>query len=135
MYIQAIGTATPPHRYTQRECWDAYCASPYLQRLSSRSQAILRKVLSSDNGIETRYFAMRELQEGFACDPNTLHRRFADHAPAIAAQAARQALVRAETTPQQIDALVISTCTGYLCPGLTSYVSELLGLRPSAFLP
>jgi alkylresorcinol/alkylpyrone synthase len=29
----------------------------------------------------------------------------------------------------QIDAVIISTCTGYLCPGLTSYVSERLGLR------
>jgi alkylresorcinol/alkylpyrone synthase len=28
-----------------------------------------------------------------------------------------------------MDAILISTCTGYLCPGLTSYVSESLGLR------
>jgi alkylresorcinol/alkylpyrone synthase len=28
-----------------------------------------------------------------------------------------------------MDAILISTCTGYLCPGLTSYVSEQLGLR------
>ncbi len=134
MYIHSIGTANPPHRYTQRECWDAYCASPYLQRLSSRSQAILRKVLSSDNGIETRHFAMRDLTEAFACDPNTLHRRFADNAPTIAAEAARKAMVRAGATPEDIDAVIISTCTGYLCPGLTSYVSELLGIPPTAFL-
>ena len=30
---------------------------------------------------------------------------------------------------RDIDAVIISTCTGYLCPGLTSYVSERLGLR------
>jgi predicted naringenin-chalcone synthase len=134
MFIHAIGTATPPHRYTQRECWEAYCTSPYLQRLSSRSQAILRKVLSSDNGIETRHFVMRDLAEAFACDPNTLHRRFADNAPTIAAEAARKALAQAEATPAAVDALIISTCTGYLCPGLTSYVSELLGLRSATFL-
>jgi alkylresorcinol/alkylpyrone synthase len=29
--------------------------------------------------------------------------------------------------------VIISTCTGYLCPGLTSYVSEQLGLRPDVF--
>src|SRR5262249_31529900 len=28
-----------------------------------------------------------------------------------------------------IDAVVVSTCTGYLCPGLTSYVAQELGLR------
>ncbi len=32
-----------------------------------------------------------------------------------------------------MDAVLISTCTGYLCPGLTSYVSEQLGLRPDVF--
>jgi alkylresorcinol/alkylpyrone synthase len=32
--------------------------------------------------------------------------------------------------PEEIDAVVISTCTGYLCPGLSGYVVERLGLRP-----
>ena len=32
----------------------------------------------------------------------------------------------------EIDAVIISTCTGYLCPGLTSYVSERLGMRHDA---
>jgi predicted naringenin-chalcone synthase len=35
--------------------------------------------------------------------------------------------------PEEIDAVIISTCTGYLCPGLTSYVSEKLGLRQNIF--
>ena len=34
----------------------------------------------------------------------------------------------------QIDALLICTCTGYLCPGVTSYVAEQLGLRSNALL-
>jgi predicted naringenin-chalcone synthase len=134
MFIQGIGTATPPHRYTQRECWEAYLASPYIARLNSRSQAILRKVLTSDNGIETRHFVLQDLTEGFSYDPNTLHQRFRNNAPPLAVEAARRALERAQTSVEQIDALVISTCTGYLCPGLTSYVSELLGIRGNAYL-
>jgi predicted naringenin-chalcone synthase len=39
----------------------------------------------------------------------------------------------AKCKPGEIDAVLISTCTGYLCPGLTSYVSERLGLRPDVF--
>ena len=31
--------------------------------------------------------------------------------------------------PRAIDAVVVSTCTGYLCPGLSGYVVERLGLR------
>jgi predicted naringenin-chalcone synthase len=134
MFIQGIGTATPPYRYTQRECWEAYCVSPYLQRLSSRSHAILRKVLGSDNGIEARHFVLGDLREAFAYDPNLLHRRFAENAPVLAAEAARKACERAGAGLSEIDALIISTCTGYLCPGLTSYVSELLGLKANAFL-
>ncbi len=30
----------------------------------------------------------------------------------------------------ELDALLVCTCTGYLCPGLTSYVAEELGLPP-----
>ncbi|MEO5677614.1 MAG: 3-oxoacyl-[acyl-carrier-protein] synthase III C-terminal domain-containing protein, partial [Usitatibacter sp.] len=65
-------------------------------------------------------------------DPDTLHRRFVKHAPALASQAARNALADASVRPGEIDAVVVSTCTGYLCPGLTSYVAEALGLRPDA---
>jgi hypothetical protein len=57
MFISGLGTATPPNRYTQSACWDALMASGYLPRLSSRSQAILRKVLRGNNGICSRYLA------------------------------------------------------------------------------
>ncbi|HET8696056.1 MAG TPA: 3-oxoacyl-[acyl-carrier-protein] synthase III C-terminal domain-containing protein, partial [Gammaproteobacteria bacterium] len=55
--------------------------------------------------------------------------RFLEHAPRLAAQAARKALLNAGAALEQIDGVVVSTCTGYLCPGLTGYVAEELGLR------
>jgi alkylresorcinol/alkylpyrone synthase len=58
-----------------------------------------------------------------------MHARFTKYAPQLAVQPAQRALADAEITAHEIDALVISTCTGYICPGLTSYVSEQLGLR------
>src|SRR5438128_3991404 len=126
MFIAGLGTATPPNRYTQSECWDALVASAYLPRLSSRSQAILRKVLRGNNGICSRYLAFDDLHEAFAMTPDVLDARFAAHAPAVASQAAVRALAQAKLEPRDIDAVIISTCTGYLCPGLTSYVSERL---------
>jgi predicted naringenin-chalcone synthase len=134
MFIQGIGTATPAHRYKQREGWEAVQRSPFASKLSSRSLAILRKVLTGDSGIETRHFAMQSLDEAFALDPNTLHRRFAENAPLIGEAAARRAVEQANSNLEQIDALIVSTCTGYVCPGLTSYISERLGLRPNAYL-
>ena len=134
MFIQGVGTATPEYRYTQRDCWNALASSPHLQKLSSRSQAILRKVLTGDSGIEARHFAMSRLDEAFSLDPNTLHRRFAENAPKVSSAAATRALASAGITVGDIDALVVSTCTGYLCPGLTSYISERLGLRAGIYL-
>ncbi|PYK31448.1 MAG: stilbene synthase, partial [Verrucomicrobia bacterium] len=44
MFIAGIGTATPPTRYLQTECWDTAAGSPEVQQLTPRSRAILRKV-------------------------------------------------------------------------------------------
>ena len=90
----------------------------------------MKKVLTGKNGIEARHLALDPLQEAFEISPDVLHARFARHAPALAAQAAATALAHCGTEAAQMDAVIVSTCTGYLCPGLTSYVSEQLGLRP-----
>ncbi len=133
MFITGLGTAVPPRSFTQRECWDA------LQRadrpeITRRTRAILQGVLNHDNGIERRSLALDSLDESFELDPDTLHRRFVRHAPALAAAAARNALREASLAAGEIDAVIVSTCTGYLCPGLTSYVAEALGVRLDATL-
>ena len=130
MFIAGLGTATPADRYTQKDCWDALQASGEFPQLKQRSRTILRKVLLGDNGIVTRHLALNPLSEAFQLHPDALHARFATHAPSLAAQAAQRALASAGIEPQTIDAILISTCTGYLCPGLTSYVSERLSLSP-----
>lgn len=132
MFITGLGTAAPPNRYTQRECWQALQGSTQLSQLVPRSQAILRKVLNADNGIETRHLVFEDLTEAFSIDPDTLQRRFTLHAPILATQAVERALDQARLSVSDVDALIISTCTGYLCPGLTSYVAEKLGLRSGA---
>jgi alkylresorcinol/alkylpyrone synthase len=129
MFLSGLGTATPATRYTQGQCWDALVESDHLSRLTVRSQAILRKVLRGNNGICSRFLALDHLHEAFALDPDPLDARFARHAPQVAAQAARRALADAGVTSGDIDAVLVSTCTGYLCPGLSSYLTELLGLR------
>src|SRR5688500_17637035 len=128
MFFSGLGTAAPSTRWTQMQCWDALVASNYLPTLNPRSQAILRKVLRGNNGICSRHLAFDHLSEAFNFDPDVLDARFAKHAPAVASRAAEHALADAGLAPRDIDAVIISTCTGYLCPGLTSYVAERLGL-------
>ena len=132
MFISGIGTAAPAARYTQMQCWEAVVGTQQLANLAPRSQAILRKVLRGDNGICSRHLALDDLHEAFAFEPDTLDARFVRHAPPVAAEAASRALRRAGLPAADIDAVIVSTCTGYLCPGLSSYVSERLGLRPDA---
>ena len=130
MFITGLGTATPPKRFLQKECWDAAQGAEEFRQLTPRSRAIVKKVLLGENGIVSRYLSLDSIQEVFGVTPDRLHQRFAQNAPKLATQAARRALESAGTEAAQVDAVVISTCTGYLCPGLTSYVAESLGLRP-----
>ncbi|MEO8307845.1 MAG: 3-oxoacyl-[acyl-carrier-protein] synthase III C-terminal domain-containing protein [Pseudomonadota bacterium] len=129
MFLNALGTALPEKSYSKAQCWDAFEGSEWFKRLNARSRIIANTVLRRDNGIETRWLAVQSLDEAFVIDPDTLHRRFATHAPRLASEAAVQALERARLAPHDIDAVIISTCTGYLCPGLSGYVIERTGLR------
>jgi len=131
MHIVGLGTAVPQRSFTQRECWEALRRADRPE-LTPRTRAVLEGILNHDNGIERRSLAVDSLDEGFELDPDTLHRRFVRHAPALASQAARKALDDAGLETREVDAVIVSTCTGYLCPGLTSYVAEALALRPDA---
>ena len=93
--MTALGVAVPDRRYTKSECWEAFAQSAWFDRLTPRSRAMTRAVLQHDNGIEARFLAVDSLEEVFAIDPDTLHRRFSMHAPQLAGAAATQALTRA----------------------------------------
>jgi predicted naringenin-chalcone synthase len=129
MFIRGIGTATPLTKYTKADCLLAFEQSDWYNRLDTRSHLIARTVLKRDNGIDARRLAVDTLDEVFHIDPDTLAQRFLAHAPALAAAAATQALDAAGLRAQDLGAVVVSTCTGYVCPGLTGYVAERLGLR------
>jgi alkylresorcinol/alkylpyrone synthase len=132
MYFRGVGTATPPARYTKAECLAAFRQSEWYARLDTRSHMIARTVLQRDNGIEARRLAVDSLDEVFRIDPNTLAQRFRRHAPALAIQAGQRALAQAGLDAGDIGAVIVSTCTGYLCPGLSGYVIEGLGLPREA---
>jgi alkylresorcinol/alkylpyrone synthase len=129
MFINGLGTATPPHSYNKTECWEAFKSSEWFKKLDLRSHMIAKAVLNQENGIEFRSLAVASLDEVFNIDPDTLHRRFLDNAPVLGSEAGQVALEDAGIDADAIDGLVVSTCTGYLCPGLTSYIVEKLGLR------
>ncbi len=133
MFLQALSSAFPGTRYNQRECLEIFRASPAPAALSARSVKVVEAVLSGSSGIDTRHFA---LPPGglFAADAGELNRAFEREAPALAAAALARACGQAGTPASEVDALFVCTCTGYLCPGVSSHLAERAGLRGNAYL-
>lgn len=134
MFLHSLATALPPNAYTQAQCLEIAQKSPLRERLKKRSMLILRSILRSEHGIDRRHFALPQIENVFDLTPDELNAAFRQEAPRLAGRALRAALDQAGLRPDRIDALLVCTCTGYLCPGITSYVAEQLGLRGNAFL-
>ncbi len=134
MYLHALATALPSAKFSQDECWAMFERSEARQRLSRRSALILQAILRHDSGISTRHFAVPDLEHVFSLTADELNEVFRQEAPRLAVRALTPALVAAGLVPGEVDALIICTCTGYLCPGVTSYVAEQLGLRSDVYL-
>lgn len=134
MYLASLASAFPPESVTQLESWDLYKSSCALQGLSERSRAILEKVLTGDSGIHKRHFYSLDPEYVAGRTAEELNRSFEQHAPELAAKALQLALEKAGVLTTDLDALFVCTCTGYLCPGVTSHVAERMEMRGDAFL-
>lgn len=134
MYLQALASAVPSHSYSQKECWDIFCQSKAASSVRERSRSILEKVLTGDSGIRKRHFVTDDVAGLFDRDAQTLNSDFETHAPDLATRALMPALDQSGLKSTDLDALLVCTCTGYLCPGLSSYISERIGMRRNAYL-
>ena len=135
MILQSIATAVPPNRFTQGECYSALEASPIFSQLNPRSHALVKRVLSNEtSGIQARYFAADSIASIVGRSAQELNEIFELQAPTLAGQALVRALESAGMNAGELDALFVCTCTGYLCPGVTSHVAEQVGLRSDVFL-
>lgn len=135
MYLRSIATAVPPRSFTQEACWDAMRGSDLLAGLRSRSAALLGRILTGGtSGIESRNLAVESIDAAFSHCAESLNRRFEHEAPSLASGVLDDALRISNIPAAEVDALFVCTCTGYLCPGLTSHVAEKSGLRADAYL-
>jgi alkylresorcinol/alkylpyrone synthase len=91
---------------------------------------LYRRILL-DGKIKGRYLGMDDKADALERDPDRLLARFLKFGRITAVAAARRALAEARVEPSDIAGLIVNTCTGYLCPGLSSYIAEELGLKTS----
>jgi predicted naringenin-chalcone synthase len=134
MYLQSLACAVPPCRHRQADLWPLYRSLPLRERLRPGSNELIHKLLVRDNGVDYRHMALGELEELFALDAEGLNRAFEREAPKLASAALSRALAGAELEASALDGLIVCTCTGYLCPGVSSHVAEEVGLRSDAAL-
>ena len=134
MFLHALATANPPRSFTQKECYEIAKSPAVRERLNRRSQLFAQAILRGDSGIDARQFAVEDVPGVFAYSADQLNEAFRREAPRLASTALTKVLGQLGLAAGDLDALLICTCTGYLCPGVTSYVAEKLGLRANAIL-
>ncbi len=110
-------------------------ANGLLTGLKPRSAALLEKILTNGgSGIECRHLALDSIEEAFHHGAETLNQSFEREAPPLAAAALIDALEKSGILPEAVDALFVATCTGYLCPGVSSHLAERTGMRDDVYL-
>ncbi len=135
MFLKSIATAVPPRSFSQEACWQAMKGGDLLDAIKPRSVSLVEKILThGTSGISKRNLALDSIEEIFAQGAQQLNEGFEREAPALANQALGEALDKAGLEADELDALFVCTCTGYLCPGVSSHLAESAGLRHDAYL-
>lgn len=134
MNLAAVGSAFPSNSFTQQECLDAMKAADFWKGLKGRSQMVIEKVLSGDSGIQKRHFALDSLEQAWSRGAQELNEAYEKEAPDLAVSAIQNAIAKSGHRLDEVDAVFVSSCTGYLCPGVSSHLAERLGLRADVFL-
>jgi predicted naringenin-chalcone synthase len=111
---------------------DALMARHYAGMLKPRTLEVMHQVLSHPS-IRQRHIAVDNEEQLVGLkdeDPDCRMDRFTRWAVGLSAQAITRALAAARCTCADISALAVNTCTGYICPGISTYLIERLGLSP-----
>ncbi len=121
--ILAVGTANPRRRYSQEEIYALASRSSEFYR----SDRVRQIFMNSD--IDYRHLDFDI--ETFNADetPDELHRRFERGSMEIGSAAIRACLASGRIDISDIDCVIAVSCTGYLCPGLSSLLIRELGMK------
>lgn len=125
-HIGAVATAAPAFCVGQAEAGD-YLLRSFGHQLRPRSVTLSRKLFAHPS-IRKRHFAIDSPASFFGEDPDQRIRRFTERSVQLSSEAIRKALGAAGLARESIAALVVNTCTGYICPGVATYLVEALDL-------
>lgn len=124
--LVSLATVRPRLRLTQEESL-RFILSRFRMRPATRE---LYKKVFANASIARRRFSLGRVEEVLDEDPDRINRRFEREAVDLSRRSLLSALRRAKLRPRDLDFLAVSTCTGYVCPGLGARLVEACGLRP-----
>ena len=124
--IASVAVATPPFRMEQADA-GKYLRDHYGDQLHPRSVSLIR-TLFSHSSIEKRHFAFDKPEDLFQENPDERVARFTQWSIELSEQAIRKALDEAGVGIDDMSALIVNTRTGYICPGISTYLIEKMGL-------
>jgi len=133
--INSCGTANPPVKIEQRDALKLL-VHHYKDQLSDRGLDVLSQILSHPS-IASRYFSFDnsvELVKMRNEDPDERVARFTRFSVELSAQALQIALDRIGKPSDAIDTVIVNTCTGYICPGISTYLTEKFHFAPGVRL-
>jgi predicted naringenin-chalcone synthase len=125
--IASVAVAAPPFIADQSEV-ERHLLARYSDGLSPRSRALLHSLLSHPS-IRKRSFAIEDPASFLGEDPDMRVGRFTRWAVDLSAEAIQKALFQAGVSTDDVAGVVVNTCTGYICPGVSTYLIEKLELK------
>jgi predicted naringenin-chalcone synthase len=128
-YIGSFSTAVPQYHCDQGFA-EVFMKKNFGGRLNSRSMGLIRTIFSHPS-IRKRHFALDDPMCLVDEDPDHRIKRFTERSIELSAQAITDALAKAGIDVGDVSGLVVNTCTGYICPGISTYLIERLGLPRS----
>lgn len=125
-HIASLAVTVPPYSADQAFA-EEFVKRHFSDRLDKRSTHFLHTFFSHPS-IRKRHYAIDDPMELVDEDPDRRIARFTARSIELAAEAAIRALEQVNLGVKDVSGIVLNTCTGYICPGVSTYLIERLGL-------
>jgi len=116
--IISVGIANPKEKFSQEEVY----------RLCGYKNPKIKSIFMNSD-IDYRYFYLDKKNFRPQETLDQKNQRYLKGSVEISGQAIENCLLKIGVEKEEIDCLIVVSCTGYLCPGLSSHLVKKLNLR------
>lgn len=126
VFLGALGTASPAFSISQNKAAE-FLHEHFSKKLTPRNMAVMEKLFNHPS-ISERKFAFDDPMCLISESPDDRIKRFTEKAVELSKKAAEKAMLEAGISVSEVSGIIVNTCTGYICPGLSTYLIGELGL-------